>query len=204
MSVEQVSYGFYKKPMASKLILRATTALPDKMKYENAANELIRRINNTHRGMANYAAEKLEVTNAFMITLQISGYSEGFRHQRALAAYRGVRRMEEREKGGGRKVYRYQTEGAVSRHKASLSSKADWFKEKKKDEEEGWVDDGGVGAEGGPSRKKREPKRLKDNVTAKKTETGQARDERKAKGVILSPSPWEEGSEARSKMKMTS
>ena len=48
VAVEQVSYGFYKKPMASKLILRSSTALPEKMKHENASNELIRRINNTH------------------------------------------------------------------------------------------------------------------------------------------------------------
>ena len=68
IKVEVVSYGFYKKPMASKLILRASTAIPDRMKYENAVNELIRRVNNTHRGMTNYEEEKLEVTNAFMVT----------------------------------------------------------------------------------------------------------------------------------------
>ena len=159
--------------MASKLILRSSTALPERMKHENAANELIRRINNTHRGMLNYDTEKLAVVNAFMVPLQISGYSEGFRHQTALSAYRGVERMEEREKGGGRKIYRYQTEGAVSRHKAVLGSKANWFKEKTGGEDEGWRDDGG-GEVGGQSRR-REPKKNKEDVTARKTEkwTGQ-------------------------------
>ena len=88
VAVEQVSYGFYKKPMASKLILRATTALPERNNHENAANELIRQINNTHRGMVNYDNEKLKVVNAFIVILQISGYKEGFQHQTALSAYR--------------------------------------------------------------------------------------------------------------------
>ena len=96
--------------MASKYILQASTALPDRMKYQNAANELIRRINNTYRGMKDYDKEKIKVSNEFMWTMRFSGYNEGFRKQVALAAFRGVERMEEREKQGGRKVYRYQSE----------------------------------------------------------------------------------------------
>ena len=49
--------------------------------------------------------------------------------------------MEERERGGGRKIYRYQAEGAVARHKAAIVSKADWFKEKREDEEANMADD---------------------------------------------------------------
>ena len=41
VKVEQVCYSFYKKQMNSKYILRASTSLPDKMKYENVTNELI-------------------------------------------------------------------------------------------------------------------------------------------------------------------
>ena len=100
VTVEVVSYGFYKKKMSSRYILCYSTALPERMKYKNAVNELNRRVNNTHRGMKNYVEEKLKVTNAFMVTLQISGYSESFRKQVALSAYRGVARMEEREEGG--------------------------------------------------------------------------------------------------------
>ena len=67
VKVQQVCYSFYKKLMASSYILRASTALPERMKYQNAANVLIRMINNTYRGMINY--------NAFIKTLQISGYN---------------------------------------------------------------------------------------------------------------------------------
>ena len=35
IKVEQVSYGFFKKTMASKLILRVSTAINMKMKYEH-------------------------------------------------------------------------------------------------------------------------------------------------------------------------
>ena len=67
VKVQQVCYSFYKKLMASSYILCASTALPERMKYQNVANVLIRMINNTYRGMINY--------NAFMKTLQISGYN---------------------------------------------------------------------------------------------------------------------------------
>ena len=83
-------------------------------------------MNNTYRGLEKYQEEKMKVTNAFMKTLQISGYHEGFRKQVALSAFRGVARMEEREKLGGRKVYRYQSEGANDRHKARLGAKSSW------------------------------------------------------------------------------
>ena len=87
VNIQQVCYTFYKKPMASKYILRASTALPERMKYQNAANELIRRVNNTYRGLEKYEEEKMKVTNAFMKTLQISGYHEAFRKQVALSAF---------------------------------------------------------------------------------------------------------------------
>ena len=122
--VKQVSYGSYRKPMPSKLIIRSTTSIPKfpmNMKHENAANELIRRVLNTKRCMNGYEEEKLLVTNAFMVTLQLSGYNKGFRHQTALAAFRGVKRMEETEAGGGRRVYCLQTEGSEARHRAKIS-----------------------------------------------------------------------------------
>ena len=104
VKVEQVCYSFYKKQMSSKYILRPSTALPDRIKYENPTTELIRRVNNTYRGMTNYKESKLDVVNAFMVTMKMSGYNEGFRKQVALSAYRGIARMEEVEKSGGRKV----------------------------------------------------------------------------------------------------
>ena len=54
--------------------------------------------------MVGYKEEKLKVVNQFMVTMKMSGYNQGFRKQVALSAYRGVSRMEEVEKGGGRKV----------------------------------------------------------------------------------------------------
>ena len=132
VEVEQVCFTFFKKSMSSRLILRADTALPERMKYENGSNELIRRILNTCRSMKEHEMEVKKVTNAFMETLKISGYTEGFRKQVALSAIRGVKKMEEREEEGIRKVYRLQTEGASQRHKAKTGANANWFKGKKK------------------------------------------------------------------------
>ena len=63
VAMEQVSYGFYKKPMDSKLILGASMALPEGMKHWNGANELIRQINNTRF----YAKENMENTVQFEV-----------------------------------------------------------------------------------------------------------------------------------------
>ena len=46
------------------------------MKHQNAANELIRRILNTKKGMNGYREEKLNMVNTFMATLRLSGYDE--------------------------------------------------------------------------------------------------------------------------------
>ena len=179
--IEQVCYSFYKKPMSSRYILRASTALPDRMKYENATNELIRRVNNTYRGITKYKEEKMKVVNEFMVTMKMSGYKEGFRKQVALSAYRGVARMEEVERTGGRKVYRYQTEGAGARHNAKIGAKTNWFKGKKKEVKE--TEHGGRE----PGERGKNAKSGNEDRTKKKTETGQKRDEREVEGVIFIP-----------------
>ena len=102
-------FTFFKKPASSRLILRADTALPERMKYENGSNELICWILNTSKSCKNYEVERNKVTNNFMETLKISRYSEGFRKQTTISAIRGVRRMEEREEKGIRNVFRLQT-----------------------------------------------------------------------------------------------
>ena len=85
--------------------------------------------------------------------------------------------MEEREAGGGRKVYRLQTQGAIERHRARIGAKSSWFKRRKQEEEE-WKD-----GRDRPS----EPKQPRSSETAKKTETGEVRDDRQAEGIIFVP-----------------
>ena len=51
-----------------------------------------------------------------------------FRRETALSAYRGVARMEEKESLGERRLYRLQTDGAISRYKRKVSAKSEWFK----------------------------------------------------------------------------
>ena len=77
----QLVFTFYKKEMAAKQIMHATSAMPDKIKWENASNEMIRRINNTMRGVKDTDEEKIKVINEYMGTLKISGYKESFREK---------------------------------------------------------------------------------------------------------------------------
>ena len=175
LEIEQVCFTFFKKTMASKLILRADTALPERMKYQNASNELIRRLLNTSRAMAKYDDEVVRVTNEFMVTLKISGYTEGFRLQIALSAHRGVRKMEERDEEGIRNLYRLQTEGASWRHKMKTGANSNWFKKKKEEEKTTEKAHGGGG----------KPK-YKTNQVKNEGRRGK-KDEREVDGVIFVP-----------------
>ena len=188
--VEQVSYGFYKKPLASKLILRSSTAIPQKMKYENAANELIRRGLNTMRGMKGFENERRKVTNEFMKTLQLSGYDESFRYQTALSAYKGVEKMIERERAGGRRVYRLQTDGAAARSRQKLLAKTEWFKGRASGDLGEWeTEESGRICPTPPSGKglatPSPTKPGKENLSQKKNKNGQKKDERKCEVVIF-------------------
>ena len=111
-------------------MMQATSAMPDRIKWENAAQELIRRVNNTSRGLHNSREEKIKAINTFMKTMKLSNYPEDFRRKTVISALKGVQRMEMREKEGGRKIYRFQSEGANDRHKNKLQKKSNWFKKK--------------------------------------------------------------------------
>ena len=149
-----------------------------------------------YRGLVGYEEERLEVTNAFMKTMKMSGYDQGFRKQVALSAYRGVARMEEVEKSGGRKVYRFQTEGAGARHDGKIGAKCSWFRKKRREEEEEVKEEGREGRQ--PEGGGRRGQGPKEDLTVKKTETGQRKDEREVEGVIFVP--FTTGGKMRSRM----
>ena len=71
----QVTFKFYKKPMARPTIMHANTAMTDKVKRETTSNELMRRLLNTSQGLPDTQADMEEAVNNYMITMRNSGYS---------------------------------------------------------------------------------------------------------------------------------
>ena len=76
----QVSYSFYKKPMARKSIMRADSAMPEGIKRETITNELIRRLSNTSQNHPDTRVNTVKAVNEYMRSMKISGYSEKIRH----------------------------------------------------------------------------------------------------------------------------
>ena len=158
---------------------------------------------NTKKGMNGYNDEKMAVTNSFMKTLQLSGYNEDFKKQTALSAFKGGKKMVEREEAGGRKVYRLQTEGAAARYKKKLRAKSEWFKGKQEEEIQEWETSEKQGQPGPVSTKSfptlstlplsakphgtLSAKPVKENHSLKKDKNGQKKDERQCEGVIFVP-----------------
>ena len=71
----QVTFKFYKKPMARPTIMHANTAMTDKVKRETTSNELMRCLINTSQGLPDTQADMEEAINNYMITMRNSGNS---------------------------------------------------------------------------------------------------------------------------------
>ena len=87
---QQVYFVFYKKSMAKASIMDAKSAMSEKMKRENACNELMRRKLNTLQGMPNSEEDTLKATNDFMELMKRSSYGENFRKDTVIAAHKGI------------------------------------------------------------------------------------------------------------------
>ena len=82
---QQVAYKFYRKSMAREKIMKATSAMPEKIKRKTLVNELLRHLLNTTHYLPNAKEESTNVTNKYMITMMISGYPEKTRKETVLS-----------------------------------------------------------------------------------------------------------------------
>ena len=133
IAYEQVKWEFFKKSMAAKQMLRADSAMPDKIKRTNTVQELMRRVTNITPNLPSTRKDIINVTNAYMETMQCSGYNEAWRRDTVIAAMKGVRNKQEIEAKGVRKVYRLQEDGAKDRHNRKITMNTNWFKSRKKE-----------------------------------------------------------------------
>ena len=81
MMYYQVSFKFFKKPMARPTIMNAITTMTEKMKRETTSNELMRRLLNTSQGLPNSEADMEEAVNEYMVQMRNSGYNAQYRYK---------------------------------------------------------------------------------------------------------------------------
>ena len=111
--------------MASRMVIREESALPNRMKLTVLSQEVIRRERNTSRLVD--LNVRHEIRNKFMMKLRKSGYGPKQRVKIMLSGLRGYYWMCENEDIGGRRINQTRSEGASVRRIKKTIGKTNWF-----------------------------------------------------------------------------
>ena len=122
----QIWFHHYEKPMASKMVLPARSALPMNQKRNIHINECVRRFRNCKPEME--WEMKRKFVQDYVVRLFHAGYTEEFRHnivKQAVARYDG---MVAADREGTHPLYRDQNWHKQVRHAHRQTKKTDWLK----------------------------------------------------------------------------
>ena len=97
------------------------TAMSEKIKRENAVNELMRRHLNTLQGYPDSKHDTIDAINTYKVIMTDSGYSQTYRRDTILAALKGIEGKERQAAEGIRSYFRLQEEGARDRYRSKIS-----------------------------------------------------------------------------------
>ena len=113
--------------------MKADSAMPEKIKRETLVNELLRRLLNTTQYLPDARKDSVEVTNQYMVTMKLSGYSQKIRRETVVSAFKGLKEKLRQQTEEGKRLHRHKDKGARDRHMSKISLKSNWFNKKKKD-----------------------------------------------------------------------
>jgi hypothetical protein len=120
----EISFQFYKKPMAPDRTILFNSAMPMSMKRTTATQEVLRRLLNCSRSLGQEVRAK-HLTD-YMQVLTNSGYSERFRQEVLRSGEEAYRRLLKKEEEGERRLYRRRTDNEGERWKAKRMKKGNW------------------------------------------------------------------------------
>ena len=131
----QVLHGFYEKPTSSNLTVQRRTAMGEDAKIQILSNDLIRRLMNNSEQLGQGA--KIKIVDDYSQKLLNSGFrGEQLRKiiSNGIKGYEGkVRRCQEQ----GRMLHRTSTDSQGARIRKKLLSKTNWFKKRRRKEDDG-------------------------------------------------------------------
>ena len=122
---DSVWFQHYEKPMASRVVLPARSALPMKQKRNVHINECVRRLRNCKPEMP--WEKKKEFVQDYVVRLFHAGYSEQFRYEvvrQSVARYEG---MVAADIGGHHPLYRDKDWQKKDRRKKKRDKKSSWL-----------------------------------------------------------------------------
>ena len=128
MKVEEnkIQYKFFKKPMATPLVMMQTSALPAKVKRESLTQEVIRRLRNTKRSLP--WEVKAEILSEFSNSMRRSGYSEEFRLDVIRSGICSFERICQTSDEGGTPLFRPREYQSEERKRKKLMTKSSWYR----------------------------------------------------------------------------
>jgi hypothetical protein len=122
--IAQLSWQFYRKPMAPTRTILANSAMPMSMKRTTATQEVLRRLLNCKRDIQQETIQKH--LNEYMKMLKRSGYKERFRVEVLRGGEEAYRRLLEKEEREERPLYRRKEDNSLHRWKAKRQKKGTW------------------------------------------------------------------------------
>ena len=123
----RILYEHYEKPMCTKAVINAKSAVPTQTKRTVLSQEMLRILLHC----SNYLPWETVCThlNKFMMKLQFSGYSQPFRYNVAKSALHALETIREKERLGIRPVNRLKTWRRPERAARKVEKKKGWYKD---------------------------------------------------------------------------
>ena len=122
----EIQYKFFKKPMATPLVMMQTSALPANVKRSSLIQEVIRRLRNKKRSLP--WEVKAEILSEFSNSMRMSGYSQEFRYDVIKSGIEGFERMCKTSDEGGTPLFRPQEYQSEERRRKKLMTKSSWYR----------------------------------------------------------------------------
>jgi hypothetical protein len=122
---QNISFEFYRKPMAARQLMLARSAMPDRIKRASLTQEAVRILRNCSEDIP--WERRAEHLSDLCLRMKMSGYSERYRQTVIQSALKAWERMLEADRTGARPLYR--DSKWLKEHRAEEGrKKTTWYK----------------------------------------------------------------------------
>ena len=147
----RVLHGFYEKPTSSNLTVQRRTAMGEDAKIQVLSNDLVRRLKNNSEELGMGA--KIEIVDRYTQKLLNSGYRGEQLRRIVINGIKGYENKVRRCREHGVKLHRTSTDSQGARVRKKLLAKTNWFKKRRKQEDQDLnTRRSGCGVKGAPRR----------------------------------------------------
>ena len=124
----RILYEFYRKPMASRLLILSRSAMSERVKRTTLVQEAIRILKNTSPDVPWKNVEVM--LSDFSLRMKQSGYPEKYRENVILSALSAWEKMVELDRTGVKPLHRERSWREEERRKEKEKKKTNWFRGK--------------------------------------------------------------------------